>query len=321
MATVLPNGRQTCTESASRRAEPIVVAVTCDPRTILVRRAAAASPGRAPPGASTRRSTSNPNSFVRSGSAATTSAATISSTRHDRRCARRGRRARRRRRGGRAARGTGRCPPRLPARRGRRRRPGGARGRRAARRRCTDRGPCGSRAPRRAGIPSAARVGRNGTPMTAARRPPTSIHSESSRSSTSAAGDGGREAAGEAVRAEADVARHDAAQGAGGEEELHLERAGEGDELEVAPARERERPGRGDGLAAEDGAAERDASSRPRRARRRRPSCRASRVEPRRALLDEGGQALARLGLRERLDRGLALDPRARPRASRRSRR
>ena len=74
-----------------------------------------------------------------------------------------------------------------------------------------------------------------------------------------AARHGGREAASEAVRAEPDVARHDAAQGAGGEEQLHLQRAREGDELEVALARERERPGCGDGLPAEDGPAERDA--------------------------------------------------------------
>ena len=61
-----------------------------------------------------------------------------------------------------------------------------------------------------------------------------------------------------------------------GEQELDLERAGEGDELEVALAGPGECAGGGDGLAAQDGAAEADARTVVDERRRRRPSCRPS---------------------------------------------
>ena len=123
-----------------------------------------------------------------------------------------------------------------------------------------------------------------------------------------AVGDGRREAAGEAVRAEPDVARDDGAKGARGEQELDLEGAGERDELEVALAGAGERAGGSDGLAAQDGAAEADARAVRHERDRVVPAAEPHPWNLGGALLEEGAQALAGLGLGERLDRRLPLD-------------
>ena len=179
----------------------------------------------------------------------------------------------RRRRGGRAATAAARCPPRPRARRARRRRRGAAREPPGARRRCRGR----DRAEAALLDELRAETGAGRQERQAHHRGPQAADQHPLRELAildRPADDGGREARARAVRPEADVARDDRAQRAGGEQELDLEGAGEGDELEVAPAGARERARGGDRLAAQDGAAERDAPH-PRRAARRRPSRRA----------------------------------------------
>ena len=176
-----------------------------------------------------------------------------------------------------------------------------------------------ARGPRPAAEPRAARVGRNGIPMTrrAARRPASTRRARGRRPRRPRRR--GRSRARHRGDPRPDVRRGDRAQRARREQQLDLERAGERDQVEVALAGERAR--RRDRLAAQDGAREARPSSRRRRARRGRPSVPTLTVEPRLALLEERPQALARLGLGERLDRRRALDREALREAPGRSRR